>query len=61
MLKGCKHYFTMFGVMLSTINMDLKKLFTKACEQLRKSIFIQIDLTCTQLKLNLQKNQTYQG
>lgn len=61
MIKGCKHYFSMFGMMLSAININLKKLFNQICEQFKKHIPIQIKLLDTQLQQILQKNQTYQG
>ena len=61
MIKGCKHYFSMFGMMISTINDTLNKFLNQICEQNRKSIPIQIQLTHIQLQNNLQKNQTYQG
>ncbi len=61
MLKGCKHYFSMFGMMISTINDTLNKFLNQVCEQNRKSIPIKIELAKTQLQKNLQKNQTYQG
>ena len=61
MLKGCKHYFSMFGMMISTINETLTKFLNRNCEQNRKSIPIQINLANNQLQKILQKNQTYQG
>lgn len=61
MIKGCKHYFSMFGMMLSTINNTLNKFLNQICEQNRKSIPIQINLAHNQLQQILQKNQTYQG
>ena len=61
MIKGCKHYFSMFGMMIFTINSALSKLYNRICEQNRKYIKVQIDTTHTQLKQILQKNQTYQG
>jgi hypothetical protein len=61
MIKGCKHYFSMFGMLISTINITLNKFLNQICEQNRKSIPIQIKLTHTELEQNLQKNQTYQG
>ena len=61
MLKGCKHYFSMFGMMISTINDTLNKFLNQICEQNRKSIPIQINLADKQLQQILQKNQTYQG
>jgi hypothetical protein len=35
MLRGCKHYFSMFGILLFTINATLAKLF---CRWLRYSL-----------------------
>jgi hypothetical protein len=61
MLKGCKHYFSMFGMMISTINDTLNKFLNQICEQNRKSIPIQMKLFHGQLQQILQKNQTYQG
>ncbi len=61
MLKGCKHYFSMFGMMISTLNETLNKFLNQICEQKRKSIPIQINFAKTQIQTNLQKNQTYQG
>jgi len=61
MIKGCKHYFSMFGMLIFTINAILNKFLNKICEQNRKSIPIQIELTHTQLQQNYKKNQTYQG
>jgi len=61
MLKGCKHYFSMFGMMISTLNDTLNKFLNQIFEQQKKSIPIQINFAKTQLQKNLQKNQTYQG
>jgi hypothetical protein len=61
MIKGCKHYFSMFGMLISAVNAALNKFLNQICEQNRKSIPIRIELTHTQLQINLQKNQTYQG
>ena len=61
MLKGCKHYFSMFGMLLSTINETLLKFLNQMCEQMKKSLPIEINLAKTQYQKNLEKNQTYQG
>lgn len=61
MIKGCKHYFTMFGMMLCAINTAIMKFFSQIFEQLKKYIPIQITLANKQLQQTLQKNQTYQG
>ena len=61
MLKGCKHYFTMYGMMLCAINSYLQKLFTQIDAQRQKAIPIIVKQTHIQLHQNIQKNQTYQG
>ena len=61
MLKGSKHYFTMFGMMLYAINIYLQKFFTQIDAQRQKSIPIVVKLNHIQLQTNIQKNQTYQG
>ncbi len=61
MLKGCKHYFTMFGMMVCAINTYLLKFFTQIDAQQRKSIPIIVKLNHIQLQNNIEKNQTYQG
>ena len=61
MLKGCKHYFSMFGMLLSTINETLLKFLNQMCEQMKKSLPIEINLAKTQYQEKLEKNQTYQG
>ena len=61
MIKGCKHYFSMFGIMISTLNETLNQFLNQICEQNRKSIPIKIELTQTQLQRNSKQNQTYQG
>ncbi len=61
MIKGCKHYFSMFGMMIFTINDALNKFLNRICEQNRKSIPIAIKLTNNQLQQKTEKNQTYQG
>jgi len=61
MLKGCKHYFTMFGMMLSAINSYLLKFFTQIDAQRQKSIPITVKQHYITLHHNVQKNQTYQG
>ncbi len=61
MIKGCKHYFSMFGMLISAINETLLKFLNQICEQNRKSIPIEIYFAKTQHQINSQKNQTYQG
>ncbi len=61
MLKGCKHYFTMYGVMLCAINSYLQKLFTQIDAQQQKTIPIVVKQNHIELQNNIQKNQTYQG
>ncbi len=61
MIKGCKQYFSMFGMMISTINDTLNKFLNQICEQNRKSIPIYIDFIHRQSQQILQKNKTYQG
>jgi len=61
MLKGCKHYFSMFGMMISTLNNTLNKFLNQICEQNRKSIPIKTHFAQTLYQTNSQKNQTYQG
>ncbi|HIP02460.1 MAG TPA: hypothetical protein EYH01_10165 [Campylobacterales bacterium] len=61
MLKGCKQYFSMFGMMISTLNETLNQFLNQICEQNRKSIPIKIEFAQTQLQKILRKNQTYQG
>ncbi len=61
MIKGCKHYFSMFGMMIFTINRALSKLYNRFCEQIKKYISVQIKMTHIQLEQILKKNQTYQG
>jgi len=61
MLKGCKHYFSMFGILISAINETLLKFLNQICEQNRKSIPIHIHFAKTNIQQNSQKNQTYQG
>jgi len=61
MLKGCKHYFSMFGMLISTINNTLLKFLNQIQAQDEKSIPIQIQLAKTLYQTKLQKNQTYQG
>lgn len=61
MLKGCKHYFSMFGMMISTINNTLLKFLNQIQAQDEKSIPIQIHFAKIQHQTNSQKNQTYQG
>ena len=61
MIKGCKHYFSMFGMLIQSINTTLQKFFNTITQQIKKSIYIKIDYKHTQSKYIFQKNQTYQG
>ena len=61
MLKGCKHYFTMFGIMLSAINTMLLKLLSQLDAQQRKRIPVVVRQHYIIQHSNVQKNQTYQG
>ncbi len=61
MLKGCKHYFTMYGMLLSTINGILRKRLTQLAAQLAKSIAVTVVQKHILLHWNVEKNQTYQG
>lgn len=61
MIKGCKHYFSMFGMMIFTINRALGNFFNRICEQIKKHIDVLVKMTQTQLEQILKKNQTYQG
>lgn len=61
MIKGCKHYFTMFGIMMMAINRLLVKLFSRIDEQDKKVIPIHIRLVHAQLQTTLQKNQKTRG
>ncbi len=60
MIKGCKHYFTMFGIMRSSINMALTKFYSQITELSKYAILIEIKLIQT-YNHTLEKNQTYQG
>ena len=61
MLKGCKHYFTMFGMLASAINIALHRLFA-LIETLRHSdIAVIVRDNRTQLQHRIEKNQIYQG
>ncbi len=60
MIKGCKNYFTLFGMMITSINILLHKIFTQilAYIQLHTSI-IKYTLNF-ELRSTLRKNQIYQ-
>ncbi len=61
MLKGCKHYFTMFGMLASAINSALHRLFA-LIETLRHSdIAVIVRYNRTQLQHRIEKKQIYQG
>jgi hypothetical protein len=61
MLKGSKKYFSMFGMMVYSINKSLQSLFSQIQEQKRLFTLVLSDLTQIQLTNNKIKNQTYQG
>jgi hypothetical protein len=61
MLKGCKNYFTFYGIMLFTLNSWLQKLFVQLLAQLQKSIPVTVKKNHIQLHVNILKNQTYEG
>jgi hypothetical protein len=61
MIKGCKHYFSMFGMMIFTINRALSSFFNRIYEQIKKHIDVLAKIIHTQLEQNFKKNQTYQG
>ncbi len=61
MIKGCKHYFSMFGMMLWSVNVSIQKTFNQVYQQIKKSIAAEIKLNHIQQYFTLQKNQTYQG
>jgi len=61
MIKGNKRYFSMFGMMVSSINKDLLSLFSKLKEQNRLNTDISHNLDQIKLIKNKIKNQTYQG
>jgi hypothetical protein len=61
MLKGCKNYFTLYGIMLFALNSRLRKLFVQLLAQQQKSIPVTVKRTHIQLHENILKNQTYEG
>jgi hypothetical protein len=61
MLKGSKRYFSMFGMMVYSINKSLQSLFSQIQEQKRLFTLVFSDLKQIQLINNKIKNQTYQG
>ncbi len=61
MLKGCKHYFTMFGMMFCAINSRLLRLLSQFDAQQRKMIPVVVRQHYIIQHSNVQKNQTYQG
>jgi hypothetical protein len=61
MLKGSKRYFSMFGMMVYSINKSLQSLFSQIQEQKRLFTLVLSDLKQIQLTNNKIKNQTYQG
>ncbi len=60
MIKGCKHYFTMFGIMRSTINIKLTQFYSQMIELSKYAIPIKVKIVET-YNQKLEKNQTYQG
>ena len=61
MIKGSKHYFSMFGMMISTINETLKQFLNQIHEQHKKSLPIKITIAQTKLSQKIEQNQKYQG
>ncbi len=61
MLKGCKHYFTLYGIMLFALNATLQRLLSQIAAQQRKSIPVTVKVNRIQLHENPPKNQTYEG
>jgi len=60
MIKGCKHYFSLFGMMLCTANHMLQKFFNSIKAQIEKSIDIAMDYSFIVEKYIVQKNKIYQ-
>ncbi len=60
MLKGCKHYFTMFGILLFSINLEINKFLSRISEQTKKSIFAKEHLNTLEIQNSINKQQTYQ-
>ncbi len=60
MLKGCKHYFTMFGMFLHSINLEISKFLSRINEQTKKSIFAKKHLNILEIQSSINKQQTYQ-
>ncbi len=60
MIKGCKHYFSMFGILLYVVNVQIQKFFAsifsyeKDQYTLNQKIFVQIE------KKSVNQNQIYQ-
>ena len=61
MLKGSKRYFSMFGMMVYSINKSLQSLFSKLKEQQKLFTLVFRSINQIQLTNNKIKNQTYQG
>lgn len=61
MIKGCKHYFSMFGMLIAAINETLLKFLNQIHAQDEKSIPIHIELAKTLYQTKNQTNQKYQG
>jgi len=60
MIQGSKHYFTFFGIMIESINVDICRFFSQIRALFAHIVPIEVKLLQT-IKHNLQKHQTYQG
>ncbi len=60
MIQGSKHYFTLFGIMRSSINVQLQRFFSQMIQLSKICMTIALK-QLESLKHNLQKHQTYQG
>ncbi len=60
MIKGCKHYFSMFGILLCVVNVQIQKFFAsifayeKDLYMLNQKIYVHIE------KKSVNQNQIYQ-
>ena len=60
MVKGCKNYFTMYGMLAFSINVQLHQFLTSMLEYMDKYTFIIINLQNSKFQTFLHKNQIYQ-
>ena len=60
MIHGSKNYFTFFGIMIESINIDLNRFFSQIRALFAHMIPIEVKLLQT-IKHNLQKHKKYQG